>query len=327
MSSPWGQWLRRRPAVSSSDLRKGTRRRYRTGPPLYIEQLEDRTLLNASLPSVLQAYDDPNTGVAFLNQIGSTAIVNQALSAPTIPFVNQSLAGIAQLGLPSIVGSSLVTINSMLAGLQGAPTDATATWTQVESVLNAPPFSLVYPSPNSLTWPGTPDSNGNLLEVTYTPQTNSIPPLSLNIDQNTPFSYLNNGFFANVSATVQLTTSPVTFGVDQPSCQQNPMFFMLANPSAVAVSLTSTIAANTINADLSIRDLASVTATNDIAQPILSVTGSLGYYSNPSNPLDAGGKLRAATLAVRLVPSSREMSRARRSSVSTLKPSWQCSET
>ena len=73
------------------------------------------------------------------------------------------------------------------------------------------------------------------------------------------------------------------------------MFFVLQNADALSASLVSSIAANTIDADLDIGDLANVTAANGTAQQVLNVTGSLGFYSNPSSdPLDAGGKLRAS---------------------------------
>ena len=234
-----------------------------------------------SLQQVLQAYDDVNAGVTILNALGATAIVNQALNGVSIPFVNQTLASLPQLNLPSVIGPSLANVQNLLAEAYGtAVTDANATWSQVQSALNSAGFTIL--SPTGGTFPGTadPSHNNALLELSYTAATNPIPPLSLNIAQNTPFSYLNNGFFANFSATAQFTVPyTVTFGVDVPSGQSQPMFFVLANPNAVTVNLTSTIAANTINANLDIGDLASVTATNNSAQPVLSMTGSLGFQS------------------------------------------------
>ncbi len=267
-------------------------RRGRMARRLWLEPLflEDRTLLtsagNLTLSGILSAYDSASAGIAALNDVGATAIVNQALGAVTVPFINQSLASLSQLDLPELVEPSLVSIQSLLAGLPGAPTDATASWNQVQTALMNNGFSIPIP------WTG--QTSGTLLEVAYTSTTTSASPLSLNIDQNTPFSYLNDGFFANFSATVQFTVPySVTFGVDIPSGQTQPTFFMLANPNAFNVTITSSIAANTIDADLDIGDLASVTAANSSQQTVLNVTGSLGFYSTNTG-LDAGNKLRAS---------------------------------
>ena len=281
-SQPLGK---RPPAGTDRGPRRGRKARR-----IYFESLvlEDRTLL-ASLSTVLNAYDSATAGISVLNQLGAAAIVNQALNAVNVPFVNQSLAGLSQLGLAGKVRPSLVTINSLLAKLPRAPTDNNATWTQVQTALTDAGFSIEVP------WTGQPTSEP-LLEVSYTATPNAIPPLSINVDQNTPFPYLNDGLFANFSATAQITVPyTITLGVDIPSGQTEPMFFVLQNADALSASLVSSIAANTIDADLDIGDLANVTAANSTAQQVLNVTGSLGFYSNPSSdPLDAGGKLRAS---------------------------------
>ena len=253
---------------------------------LGFEVLEDRRLLsNWSLQQVLDAYDgnNGNAGMNVLDQIGATAIVNQALNGVSIPFVGQTLASIPQLNLSSAVGASLVNVQSLLGS---GVTDATATWSQVQTALTGAGFTVVVP------YSGTPDSNGNLLEASYTAPAGTIPSVPISIAQNTPFSYLNNGFFANFSASAQFSVPfTVTFGVDVPNGQQNPTFFVLANPDAFTAALTATIAANTINASLNIGDLASVTATNNNAEQVLNIAGSLGFQCLPS---ETDGKLRAS---------------------------------
>ena len=159
----------------------------------------------------------------------------------------------------------------------------------MQTALTSAGFNILVP------FSGTPDSNGNLLEVSYTAPTNQIQPVPINIAQNSPFSYLNNGFFANFSATAQYTVPYTVTSRRGHSQRTNPAHVLrVGQPQRPYGSLTSSIAANTINADLGIGDLASVTATNSNAQQVLSVTGSLGFQSLPSNPLDAGGKLRAS---------------------------------
>ncbi len=254
---------------------------------LAMEPLEDRTLPSTyTLQSVLDAYDNVTTGIAILNETGATDIISQALNGVSIPLLNESLANISQLDLSGLLQPSLTSINSMLSSLSGTVNDANATWSQVQQALQNAGFSIAVP------FTGTPDSNGNLLEVSYTAPANSVD-LGVLLDQNnpSPFSYLNNGLLANFTATATPSMT-VTFGVDVPS-GQGPTFFVAANPSALSVNLASSIGANAINTDLQIGDLADVSVSN-AAQQILGFTGSLGFYSNSGNPLDAGNKLRAS---------------------------------
>jgi Ca2+-binding RTX toxin-like protein len=219
------------------------------------------------------------------------------LGGVAIPFDNQAtMAGL--LGLPSVVAPSLTSVQSLLASAfpGGSVTDADATWSQVQSALNSAGFQIL--SPTGTQFPGTPDPthNNSLLEISFTPPSATLQntqPVSLNVAENSPFQYLNNGFFAGFSATAQFSgPNTITFGVDAPN--GTPTFFVLANPTTFTVSLSNSIAANTIDATLEIGDLASVTATNASAEQMLSLTGSLGFQSVASNPLDAGGKVRAS---------------------------------
>ena len=108
---------------------------------------------------------------------------------------------------------------------------------------------------------GTPDSNNNLLEVTWSQTLTPTDPIQ--ILGQTGFSYLDGaggGLFGGITATGSVTVT-LTFGVDVNPTSQQLNFFVAPSNNVVQATLTGSTAANGLSGTLDIGDLANVSAT------------------------------------------------------------------
>ncbi len=244
--------------------------------------LEDRTLL-ANLQAVLSAYD---SGVDMLAQVSngvSTAasLVDQALGGVSIPLVNLSLNNIPGLN----VGSDFLTPFS--TALDAAAT----TWSAAASGLPGN-FIVQHPFNPDANGDAIPyDSNGDLVEVTYTNSWSpSLAPL-LVTGGDGPWSYLNGdgGLFGAIDVSQATVTLSETLGVNQNPTTGALSFFVTsasdpAYPSSLTVTLNGAIpSGSALSGSLSVGGLADVTAAvtgpDSPGSNALSVSAGLGFTS------------------------------------------------
>ena len=202
----------------------------------------------------------------------STTIADEGLETPAIP-----LLGDLDSDLPIV--STLTepfTKTNLLS----------TTWIAILSDL-ANYFTVVYPNVSNGDTPGTPNGEGDLLEVKWTTTVSSLPS-SFTASGTTGCDYLDSA--GDLTGQIQVSESPpptltfsVTFGVD---CQDGvPAFFIKADPSALAVNNLAGTAS--LSGSLTIGSLADVTAS---ATATISVTtASLGFQTTNSD-----GKLRVS---------------------------------
>ncbi len=206
--------------------------------------LEDRTLLSFTLPEVTQAYDN---GVAAVGTAtNAAAVVNQVLGVSSLPVANKTLS--QSLGLSA----------DFLDPFKTVLTENSTDWANmVEPELISAGFSVPVP------FTGTPDSNNNLLEVTWF-QSYS-PSVPIVISGTTGFSYLDGavpggGLFGAITATGSVSVN-LSFGVDVNPSSQQLNFFVAPGNNVVQATLTGSTAADGLSGTLAIGDLANVSAT------------------------------------------------------------------
>ncbi len=260
--------------------RRGRRARRLSLEPLF---LEDRTLLS-NLQSILNAY---NNGVNTLAQISnnvSTAasIANQALGGVSVPLVNLSLNNVAGLN----VGSDfLVPFSSVL-------NTGAANWSAVEL---PPNFAVDYADDPQDNGDLVPESNGTLIELTYTNSWSpSLAPLVVTGGNNpnnppTPWSYLNGdgGLFGAINVTQASVTLSTTLGVSQNLATGALSFFVTSDddptyPSELTVTVNGSIPSDpssALSGSLSLPDLGDVTASVT-GSNALSVSAAAGFTSS-----------------------------------------------
>jgi Ca2+-binding RTX toxin-like protein len=248
-----------------------TWKRFRPG----YDFLEDRTLLSYMLPAVTQAYDN---AVAQIGTLANTAaIIDQVLGVQALPLASQTLD--QALGLA----------NDFLTPFKTALTQNTSDWANtVEPELISAGFSIPVP------FTGNPDSNNNLLEVTWSQTFTPTDPIQ--ILGSTGFSYLGGaagGLFGGITATGSVTVS-LTFGVDVNPTSQQINFFVAPASNVVQASLSGSTASGGLSGTISIGDLASVNVTSTAG---VNFNGNLGLKASSA---DTDGKLRTADLTSNL---------------------------
>ena len=263
---------RARFALIRETVRRGRKARRLSLEPLF---LEDRTLLTFTLSEVAQAYD--NGVAAGGTAANAAAIVDDVLGTNSLPLANQTLA--QAIGLA----------NDFLTPFQTALTQNTSDWTNtVESELLSNGFSIPVP------FTGTPDSNNNLLEVTWS-QTYA-PSDPIQILGQTGFSYLDSGgggLYGGITATGSVGVN-LTMGVDVNPTSQQLNFFVAPGNNIVQASLTGSTANGGLTGTIAIGDLASVNVT---ATAGVTFNGTLGLQATSADP---DGKLRIDDLTTNL---------------------------
>jgi Ca2+-binding RTX toxin-like protein len=248
-------------------IRKGARR------PLDLEILEDRRLLNGqtwTLQQVLSAYDP---GAAALVQQAGT-IADQVLGL-NIPLVNETIA------------KGLNIARDFQIPFQTQPTGTD--WNTVQSQLTAAGFTVLSP------FTGSPDANGNLLEVQWAlPATwNSASPL-FTASGNTGFKYLDSatgaGDLLGPIATLHAPTFSfqVKLGVDVQNNQ--PSFFILDSSALAAkgLSLQGSLSGNLAIGSLSNVDVGA-TAALTISSAALTLNNVHGDHKLRSGDFASSG--------------------------------------
>ncbi len=234
-------------------------------------KLEDRTLLSYTLPQVTQAYDNAVAVVG--TATNAAAIVDQVLGVNILPLVSQTLDRATGLAA------------AFLSPFQTILTQGTTDWNNIvkPQLLDAG-FSIALP------FTGTPDSNNNLLEVSWSHILTPTDPIQ--ILGQTGFSYLDGvggGLFGGITATGSVNVT-ITFGVDVNPASQQLNFFIAPDNNVVKATLTGSTASNALSGTLDIGDLASVSAT---ASANVTFNGTLGLQATAA---DTDGKLRATDL-------------------------------
>ncbi len=239
-----------------------------------LERLEDRTLLAVTLGDVLGAF---NTGVNLLNNLSTaTAVVNQALGLH-LPLVNETLP------------SALNAAQDFLKPFQTQLLPGGGTWDDVQGQLQSAGFTIPVP------FTGTPDANGNLLEVAWSPPPYNVATVPLQVSGITGFHYIDDG--GGISGAIlgsgKVAVS-LSFGVDL-NAQGTPRFFLAPGASAVQVTLTGTSSADGIGGSLALGE--TKLAVNATATGQVNITGTLGLQPTAA---ETDGKLRAADVTQNL---------------------------
>ena len=252
-------------------------RRGRKARQLWMEPvfLEDRTLLSFTLAQVTQAYDSGVSAVG--TAANAAAIIDDVLGTNTLPLASQTL------------DKALGVANDFLKPFQTALTQNTSDWTNtVESELLSAGFTIPVP------FTGTPDSNNNLLEVTWSQTYAPTDPIQ--ILGQTGFSYLDGvggGLFGGITATGSVSIT-LTIGVDVNPTTHQLDFFVAPSNNVVQASLSGSTANNGLTGTIAIGDLANVSVT---ATAGVTFNGTLGLQATSA---DTDGKLRVADLTTNL---------------------------
>jgi Ca2+-binding RTX toxin-like protein len=245
----------------------------------------DQATFTISPPAVTvplqQVLDTSDTGLGSLDQgSADAAIVGQGLgmNGLRLPMVNVTLD--AALNLTQDLVIPFQTSLGLFQGALAQP--GGVNWQSLAADLQNAGFSIPLP------FTGTPDAQGNLLEVAFNQSVN-LPSVPLLVTGTTGFNYLDGaggGLFGALNGSGSVSVS-VTFGVDI-NAQKQLGFFILPSANTIQATLVGSTSSDGLSGSLAIGDLANVSAS---AAGSITITGTLGLKATASD-----GKIRVASL-------------------------------